>query len=93
MMSGGETERQRSFAHACLSNLAIDSMIRAKIVHTATSGAETARAQALADVCRRGGEPQQPQPLTSEAEQQQQGRATPTAAAASEDPAGAVDLQ
>ena len=33
--SGGETERQRSFAHACLSNLAIDSAIKASGAITA----------------------------------------------------------
>ena len=53
LMSGGETERQRSFAHACLANLSIDSVIRAKIVMTARSGEETERAQALADACRK----------------------------------------
>ena len=52
LMSGGETERQRSFAHACLSNLAVDEMIKAKILVTARSGEETARAQALAEACR-----------------------------------------
>ena len=56
LMSGGETERQRSFAHACLSNLAIDQFIKAKIVAVATSGSETARAREFVSKCWSKGE-------------------------------------
>ena len=56
LMTGGQTERQRSFAHACLSNLAIDQFIKAKIVAVASSGSETQRAREFVSKCWSKGE-------------------------------------
>ena len=49
--NGGQTERQKAFAHACLSNLAIDKFIKAKIEAVASSGSETARNREFVSAC------------------------------------------
>lgn len=53
---GGQTERQKAFAHACLSNLAIDQFIRAKILAVASSGSETQRNREFVAQCWSKGE-------------------------------------